>query len=93
MSVDGGNQPVWARDGRELFFHSGEAVMSVKINPSPGFSAGQPRVLFKARSAGGYGVGRDGRFLMIENLPATTTARPVTVVLNWLEELKGVVQR
>jgi eukaryotic-like serine/threonine-protein kinase len=93
MSVDGGSLPVWARDGRELFFRNGEAVMSVTINPSPGFSAGQPRVLFKARSAGGYGVGRDGRFLVIENLPTATTARPVTVVLNWLDELKGVLQR
>ncbi|MDO8680508.1 MAG: protein kinase [Acidobacteriota bacterium] len=93
MSADGGSLPAWARDGRELFFRSGAAVMSVAISPSPKFSAGQPRMLFQARSAGGYSVGRDGRFLMIENMLATTTARPVTVVLNWLEELKSVVQQ
>ena len=56
-----------------------------------GVATGQPRLLFKTTGpATRYAVGRDGRFLMIENLPASaTTARPITVVLNWFEELKA----
>ena len=80
---------MWARDGHELFYRSGDAIMSVTINPSPGFSTGKPRLLFRTRSTFRYGIGRDGRFLMIENLPSSTAARPVTVVVNWLEELKA----
>jgi len=90
MSTDGGSLPVWARDGRELFFRNRDVMMAVAINRSPGFSAGQPRVLFRSRSTGLYGIGRDGRFLMIENLPESAAARPVTVVLNWFEELKAI---
>ena len=50
---------------------------------------GQSRLLFKTSGpATGYGVGRDGRFLMIQNLPPPAPDRPITVVLNWFQELK-----
>jgi hypothetical protein len=68
---------------------SAKGERSVTINPSPGFSTGKPRLLFRTRSTTRYGIGRDGRFLMIENLPSSTAARPVTVVVNWFEELKA----
>ncbi len=87
ISTDGGLRPVWARSGLELFYRNGDAMMAVKIETSPSFSPGRPQLLFRKASTGSYDVASDGRFLMIEALPSETAARPVTVVLNWLQEL------
>jgi hypothetical protein len=35
IAADGGIRPLWARDGRELFYRNGDATMGVTINPSP----------------------------------------------------------
>jgi serine/threonine-protein kinase len=90
VSVDGGTTPMWAHNGRELFFRSGDAMMSLNVNPSRGSSPEEPRSLFRINSPYRYGIGPDGRFLMIEDLPSVP-ARPVTVVLNWFEELEARV--
>jgi len=90
ISADGGTFPAWARDGHELFYRGPTGMMGVALDSVRGVATGQPRLLFKTTGpATRYAVGRDGRFLMIENLPASATARPITVVLNWFEELKA----
>jgi hypothetical protein len=48
-SPNGGNEPVWSRDGRELFYLNGDAMMAVEIRTSPTFAAGAPRMLFEGR--------------------------------------------
>ena len=101
ISDDGGAQPLWARDGRELFYHGGNAIMSVKLGASSSLSPDRPRALFRKTSMtrlsllgalGGarlWDIAPDGRFLMIEDLPSAAATRPVTVVLNWLQELQN----
>jgi hypothetical protein len=96
ISIDGGTSPIWAWSGRELFFRSGEAVMSVGVTTEPGFEAQRPRLLFRgpyeepARPdwPRNYAVSLDDqRFLMIrgdQEAPAH-----IHVVLEWLEELGG----
>jgi Tol biopolymer transport system component len=96
ISKEGGTQPVWNRNGRELFYRSGDKMMAVDIATQPGFSASTPRMLFEGvfdREWGpvtDYDVSPDGqRFLMVK--PAEREqARPtqINVVLNWFEELK-----
>ena len=98
VSANGGITPVWARNGRELFYlDRTNAVTSVPIRTSPTFSAGAPTKLFDGRYVGGpfwrtYDVSRDGqRFLMIkDNADAEQPSTPTSVVvaLNWFEELK-----
>ena len=72
VSTGGGMQPVWARNGGELFYRSGDAVMSVPVETSASFVSGNPVVLFTgqyAPSLGGrnYDVSPDGqRFLMLK---------------------------
>jgi Tol biopolymer transport system component len=89
ISTEGGGEPVWARNGRELFYRNGGKMMVVDITTQPGFSAGAPRLLFDGPYVRGthmpnYDVTRDGqRFLMMEMPPAQ-----INVVLNWFEELK-----
>ena len=47
ISAEGGNEPVWSRNGRELFYRSGDAMMAVDIVTGPVFAAGKPRRLFE----------------------------------------------
>jgi serine/threonine-protein kinase len=104
VSPAGGAKPVWARNGRELFYFSGQALMAVPVQTTPTFSAGIPAKLFDGPYSTGllgrtYDVSRDGRrFVMIKNPPRLAAAtgtgdQPATttnmvVVVNWQEELK-----
>jgi hypothetical protein len=96
ISIGGGNVPLWARSGRELFFRSGDSLMSVAVQTTPTFSAANPTKLFEGYLSGlggTYDVFRDGqRFLMIKNNSSRDqTAATMVVVFNWTEELKRVV--
>jgi len=98
ISTDGGEEPRWAHDGRELFYRKQDSFMSVVCETNPTFRAGTPKELFKGvfdlRSNSGvtYDVDpKGGRFLMIRPAEETAPATHVTVVLNWFEEIKRVV--
>jgi serine/threonine protein kinase/Tol biopolymer transport system component len=100
LSRGGGDSPVWARNGRELFYQartgSGEtAMMAVNIDTTSGLRSTEPHALFSIRSSAtipvrGYDVSPDGqRFIMAKDEPYPVT--PVTsvhIVLNWSDELK-----
>jgi Tol biopolymer transport system component len=104
ISTDGGRTPVWAANGRELFFVNGSALMAVAVQLTPTFSAGNPTTLFEGpsmlldgRSVGSmtgrtYDVARDGRFLMIKknagSSEATAPPASMIVVQNWFTELQ-----
>jgi Tol biopolymer transport system component len=95
VSVGGGTEPLWARNGEELFYRSGQRVMAASIRSGPNFEAESPALLFEGPFSPSLGFGSpayditpDGdRFVMI----APETPTPQTefyVVVNWLEELK-----
>ena len=109
-NVDGGRwqvstgfsrNPVWARDGRELFFVSGGAaaalrVIAVSVETGNTFQAGPPRAVLEGRytiqTGHTFDVSLDGRrFLMLEEVlppePLSTSEAPFVVMLNWLDEL------
>jgi Tol biopolymer transport system component len=95
ISTGGGNEPVWRRDGRQLFYRVGDAMMAVDIQTSPAFSAGKPRTLFDKpyeRSNAlwaNYDAAPDNRHLLM--VRRETPSAPVTrinVVLNWVDDLK-----
>jgi len=100
ISTDGGIQPLWNRNGRELFYRSGEnegKVMAVEVNTQGGFSAGKPKMLFDGQYAAMTGTGSwttydvspDGeRFLMMKESEEAASPTQINVVLNWTEELK-----
>jgi hypothetical protein len=96
VSTDGGSQPLWARNGRELFFRAGDAVIVVPVEAGSGFAPGSPTVLFEgqyAETLGGrnYDVSPDGqRFLMLkESGPDGGAAQARFIVVeNWFEELR-----
>jgi eukaryotic-like serine/threonine-protein kinase len=91
ISTAGGSQPVWARSGRELFFRNGEQMMVVDIGTKPAFSASRPRLLFTGAFIGrpDYDVSPDGQsFVMVNSGEDDRAATQISVVFNWLEELK-----
>jgi serine/threonine-protein kinase len=101
VSVGGGVKPLWARDGRELFYLNGTSLMSVRVETTPVFSAANPTKMFDGQYFAGitgrtYDVSLDGkRFLMIKKASTDTTATPadMVVVLNWTEELREKLKK
>jgi len=99
ISTEGGTEPTWNRNGRELFYRSGDKMMAVDITTQPGFAAGKPRLLFEGHyqptpgTTPNYDVSPDGqRFLMIKPTEQAQAApTQINVVLNWFEELKQKV--
>jgi serine/threonine-protein kinase len=96
ISTEGGVEPRWSRDGRELFFRQGDALMAAAVDTSRGFRGEKPRRLFGGSYSGagrelGFDVSSDGRrFAMVKSDDASTL-RQLTVVQNWLAEVKARV--
>jgi serine/threonine-protein kinase len=96
ISTEGGTEPVWNPNGRELFYRIGDKMMAVEITMQPGFSVGKPKVLFEGKylptpiTFSNYDVSPDGRhFLMLKPSDQEAAASTqINVVLNWFEELK-----
>jgi Tol biopolymer transport system component len=96
ISNNGGLQPMWARDGHELFYREGDSMMAVRIALDP-FRIEAPRRLFEFSATtfnldpnfADYDVAPDGRFLAVQG--DTAAADDINVVLNWTEELKRLV--
>jgi eukaryotic-like serine/threonine-protein kinase len=95
ISTEGGTEPVWNPNGRELFYRSGDKMMAVDIAAQSGFTASKPRVLFEGRyeptaaTSPNFGVSPDGqRFLMLKPSEQEAAPTQINVVLNWFEELK-----
>ena len=100
VSTDGGLEPRWNRNGRELFYRDGDKMIAVPVSTENGFSAGRPQMLFERRyvstplpqTAGVGDVSADGqRFLMIKEAEQEST--PISVVVNWLAQLDSRTPR
>jgi eukaryotic-like serine/threonine-protein kinase len=97
-STNGGTRPVWARNGRELFYQTNGALMAVTVRTTDAiFSAGNPMKLFDVApyyfgiAGQTFDVSADGqKFLMIKNAAASESPGLI-VVEHWTEELKARV--
>ncbi len=89
VSSDGGAEPHWSRDGKELFYIAGQTVMAVPITLQPTFSNGAPVRLFDAPVQPWYNndtdrsqVGPDGRLLLLV-AAGKNDAPPFDIIINW----------
>jgi hypothetical protein len=96
VSATGGVEPAWSRDGRELFYiDASEALVSVPVQTTPTFSAGNATKLFDApyfavSGTRRYDVSPDGqRFLFIKNTidASGAVASPSLVVVEHFEQV------
>jgi serine/threonine protein kinase len=96
VSANGGAQPRWRRDGKELFFIAPDRklmAVDVKLEGSL-FEAGVPKVLFQTNVVSYpnprnvYDVSADGQRFIIVTPPEETSSTPIAVVANWTTDLK-----
>jgi serine/threonine-protein kinase len=96
LSTAGGREPVWARDGSEIFYRRGDQMVSLPLTVGGELVPGEETVLFTgnfAAETGGrnqfYGVTPDAQhFIMVES---GADSNHVNVVMNWFEELEKLV--
>ena len=92
VSTEGGDEPIWAPGGSELFFRNGAKLMAVDVKLSPVLDVGKARELFEGTyrlSHHGYDILPDGRhFVMIQPAGGAQSQGELQVVLNWSDELR-----
>ena len=93
ISTDGGTEPSWSHDGKELFYRRDGQMLAASVQSKPAFSASRPRLLFEgpfeaSDASRNYDVLPDGRFLMVRSALVDVPQR-LYVALNWLEQLRA----
>ena len=94
ISTVGGTEPVWARDGRQLFYRNAGQIWAVDVRTSPTFSAGPPKALFPdtfvtaPNNRTGYSIAADNRFLFAQRVRPDPPITQLPVVMNWFTELR-----
>ena len=106
VSINGGTQPRWSMDGRELFYRTDFGIMVVAVNTDgDSFTFGRAEQLFAGAFLGGLdGISRQGaypdydvtgdgqRFVMFpDDGQGQISSGHVTLVTNWFDELKRLV--
>ena len=97
VSTNGGEQPRWRGDGKEIYFLSPDArLMAASVDTKTEFESGTPTVLFQTdpreRVATTeviiYSVSHDGQRFLVNTNYNNGSAHPISVVLNWKSEMK-----
>ena len=104
VSTNGANEPEWSRDGRELFYWTDDALMTVAVESEPTFKYETPKVLLKRVPISTWSLGLsgipwdihpDGKRVLVLKEPgipnkesAGKNPSKINIVLNWFEELK-----
>ena len=101
ISSDGGTEPIWAKNGRELFYRNGDKMMAVAISEKDDrLEPGTPTLLFEGRFAvstvsgsdAWYDVSPDGKhFIMLKTEDLPNGGGSINVVQDWINELKRLV--
>jgi hypothetical protein len=92
ISTEGGREPAWRADGRELFYLGPARQMySVKVEPGPAPKFSLPEKLFDApdmitntNTRNRYVVTRDGGRFLVVSRQVVARLGATTVVLDWI---------
>jgi dipeptidyl aminopeptidase/acylaminoacyl peptidase len=92
ISQNGGRNPHWRADGRELFYFDQNGTMtSASIDAKNTLAPGPPKTLFPAgviSTNNMYAVTKDGQRFLVNRPQSTATATPLTVIVNWASTLQ-----
>lgn len=97
ISTNGGDQPAWRRDGKELFYLAADKkIVAVEVKAGSTFETGAQRALFQTRvrdntltgDRNQYAVASNGQRFLVVTPVSESSAAPITVVLNWHSDLK-----
>jgi serine/threonine-protein kinase len=96
VSTAGGQQPLWAASGRELYYINGKRDMiAAQIHPGATFSVGEQKALFSTApytgGAGvhGYAVTADGKRFLVTQEGEPLQESELVVAQGWLQQLDG----
>ena len=98
VSRSGGTEPLWSRDGRQLFFRSAEGVHVADVAASSEFTPSAPRLLFSTvfmsspNGVTSYAQGKDGRLLFVQSVNPQLPPDTINIVLNLGAELGKLVK-
>lgn len=101
LSSDGGVAPVWAPNGRELFFINADKLSVIDLDSS-GNPVGRDRVVMAAPTFEGllfepanpeYDIMPDGEHFVFNLGPSPSVATHYDVVINWFNELRNRARR
>lgn len=94
VSADGGTNPKWSRDGREIFYENASAeLVRIAVTPGSSFAVTDPRVLFSLRDASDWDVAPDGQRFAVIRERASQQRSKLVVVENFADELRRKVPR
>jgi Tol biopolymer transport system component/DNA-binding winged helix-turn-helix (wHTH) protein len=87
VSADGGMEPTWRKDGKELYYISGDKLIAMDVKTdTPVFQPGVAKPLFALHleattRRSRYEAAANGRHFLV-NLPVESSS-PLSVVINW----------
>jgi eukaryotic-like serine/threonine-protein kinase len=96
ISNGGGEEPVWARDGKELFYIASDGkLMAAHVTATDHFESSAPVALFQthrrqpisSQDVFSYDVSKDGKQFLIADKGEKAEAAPLSVFLNWTSEM------
>ena len=99
VSRNGGTEPVWARDGRDLFYRAGDRLMAAPVQAGSDIRVGAPRLVLTASYERGtldranYDVLPGARFVFVRAAEQPSPAGEVHVVLNWVDTVRPLITR
>jgi len=92
ISPNGGRNPHWRADGKELFYLAADGAMTVvTIDLTDAVAAGLPTTLFPAGAVSAnqaFSVTKDGKRFLVSTRPQDAAATPLTVIVNWASTLQ-----
>ncbi len=98
ISDDGGTEPRWSANGKEIYYRNGNRIMSVSIKTSDRVEFGSAEPVLDGPyppspwRITNFDVNRDGnKFLMLT--PVSSGRKEIHIIVNWFEELKELMSK
>ena len=95
VSTNGGTQPRWSRDGKELFYVEGSILMAAPLKTTPSFSVSTPVRLFEDERLSGllrpnYDISKEGQRFLLQEIVGEEADNPrsIHVIQNWFAEFR-----
>jgi eukaryotic-like serine/threonine-protein kinase len=97
VSEAGGMEPVWSRDGRELFYRAGDGVRAVRVEGRR--TSGANRAPLAGRFESGsidrinYDSATNGGFMMVQAAEQQAGDHELHVLFNWVDAVPSLLAR
>ena len=103
VSIEQGVEPVWSRDGRMLYYVSGNLLLAANVDESSGFRATRQDTLFnfadrgfavlnpntRSPSRGFFDVFPNGDFVVLQRAARDSSRSSIVALLNWQRLLRA----